>query len=368
MLPADTSLSDQARLFRMGKIELRTTELLDARAAFELLKNTRQHGSVKVRLQEQFDATKVNALKTFHHDFFDRLNGGTDARSVGQFTAEAFAAEARDLNVLLDQVSRYAFLEPLRPIASRLTALAEKDYTYLINQLAEYQDDLLTAKDDVLSPLKAFMHGPQRAAYDEAMSFLREEEANFAEVPASEVQPLRDLAASAHPYRGNGVPTAKAAVAKVRSILADLLKAERERALATLDAQEARLKTVDDFASLDDPSHQQVIASSHAAREVIQNARFVTGIRDRLQRYTSQDYPEQLAMASRIVAKKVPKTETATGAKTPPSVAVKYTSVTSLRPQCSLPYIATEADLDQWLEALRAAALVELQAGNRITL
>ncbi len=153
------------RLFRMGKVELRTAELLDARAAFELLKNTRQHGSVKVRLQEQFDATKVNALKTFHHDFFDRGNGGTDARSVGQFSGEAFAAEARDLAVLLDQVSRYAFLEPLRPIAARLTALAEKDYTYLINQLAEYQDDLLTAKDDVLSPLKAFMHGPQRAAY-----------------------------------------------------------------------------------------------------------------------------------------------------------------------------------------------------------
>jgi hypothetical protein len=52
-----------SRLFRMGKVELRTTELLDARGALELLKNTRQHGSVRVRLQEQFDATKVNALK-----------------------------------------------------------------------------------------------------------------------------------------------------------------------------------------------------------------------------------------------------------------------------------------------------------------
>ena len=57
-----------SRLFRMGKVELRTAELLDARSAFELLRNTRQHGSVRVRLQEQFDATKVNALKKFHHD------------------------------------------------------------------------------------------------------------------------------------------------------------------------------------------------------------------------------------------------------------------------------------------------------------
>src|SRR5439155_16811290 len=92
-----------SRLFRMGKVELRTTELLDARTALELLKNTRQHGSVRVRLQEQFDASQINALKAFHHDFFDRANIGADARSVAQIAAEALRAESRDLVVLLDQ-------------------------------------------------------------------------------------------------------------------------------------------------------------------------------------------------------------------------------------------------------------------------
>ena len=206
-------------------MELRTAELLEARSAFDLLRNTRQHGSVRVRIQEQFDATKVKALMKFHHDFFDRPNRGTEARSVGQITSDALTAEAGDLTLLLDQAGRYAFLEPFRPIVGKLNALEEKDYTYLLNHLNDFQDDLLTAKEDVLSPIKAFMRGAQRVAYDESITFLREEEANFAEVPAIEVQPLRDLAASAHPYRGNGVPKAKAAVSKLRAILADLLKA-----------------------------------------------------------------------------------------------------------------------------------------------
>ncbi len=355
-----------SRIFRMGKVELRASELLDARSAFDHLKNTRQHGSVKVRLQEQFDATKVNALKTFHHDFFDRSNSGTDARSAGQFTSEAFAAEARDLTLLVDQATRYTFLEPLRPILERLSTLAEKDYTFLLNHLADFQDDLLTAKDDLLSPLKAFMHGPQRTAYDEAITFLREEEANFAEVPATEVQPLRDLAASAHPYRGNAVPTAKAAVSKLRTLLADLLKTERDQAIATLDAQQGRLQAVDDFASLDKSARQQIMASSTAAREAIQSARFVTGIRDRLQRYVTQDYPAQLAMASRLATPAPQAGGKKGGAETP--APVRYTSATSLRPQCSLPYIATEAELDQWLAALRKAAQAELSQGNRISL
>jgi hypothetical protein len=355
-----------SRLFRMGKVELRAAELLDARSAFDHLKNTRQHGSVRVRLQEQFDATKVNALKTFHHDFFDRPNSGTEARSVGQFTSEAFAAEARDLTLLVDQASRYSFLEPLRPIVAQLSTLAEKDYNYLLNHLADFQDDLLTAKDDLLSPIKAFMHGPQRAAFDDAIAFLREEEANFAEVPATEVQPLRDLAASSHPYRGNAVPAAKAAVAKLRVTLANLLTTERDGALAALESHQARLEAVDDFKALDAPALQQVLAPSLAAREAIQSARFLTGIRDRLQRYATQDYPAQLALASRLAA---PKPSGKPGDQPKPTrTPVQYTPATSLRPQCGLPYIASEADLEQWLDALRDAAKAELKAGNRISL
>jgi hypothetical protein len=354
-----------ARLFRMGKVELRTAELLDARGALEHLKNSRQHGSVKVRLQEQFDATKVNALKAFHHDFFDRPNTGTEARSVGQLTSEAFAAEVRDLTLLLDQATRYAFLEPLRPIVGKINALAEKDYTYLLNHLQDFSDDLLTAKDDALSPIKAFMHGPQRVAFDEASSFLREEEANFAEVPALEVQPLRDLAASDHPYRGNIVPKAKSAVSKLRGILSDLLNGERNQTLAILETQTARLQAVEDFKQMNEVDRVQVLAPTVEARAAIQSARFVTGIRDRLQRYLTQDYPAQLALAARLAAPG-PTAPGNPGEKTAPPV--HYTPATSLRPQCSLPYIATEADLDQWLAALRKAAQAELKNGNRISL
>ena len=356
------------RLFRMGKVELRNAELLDAASALEHLKNSRQHGNVKVRLQEQFDATKVNALKTFHHDFFDRPNAGTEARSVGQLTSEALVAEARDLTLLLDQVTRYAFLEPLRPIVGKITALAEKDYTYLLNHLKDFSDDLLTAKEDVLSPIKAFMHGPQRAAYDEATTFLREEEANFAEVSAAEVQPLRDLAASAHPYRGNVVPQAKAAVAKLRGLLTGLLQAERDQALATLDTQSARLQLIEDFKRLNEADQTQVLALSVAARAAIQSARFVTGIRDRLQRYLTQDYPAQLALAARLAAPAPTSPGKPNEKNPPPAPPVHYTPASSLRPKCDLPFIATEADLDQWLAALRQAAQVELSKGTRISL
>ena len=50
---------------------------------------------------------------------------------------------------------------------------------------------------------------------------------------------------------------------------------------------------------------------------------------------------------------------------TPPA---HYTPASSLKANCPLPYITTEAELDEWLAALRKAAKAELQKGNRISL
>jgi hypothetical protein len=111
-----------------------------------------------------------------------------------------------------------------------------------------------------------------------------------------------------------------------------------------------------------------VLALTVEAHAAISSARFVTGIRDRLSRYLTQDYPSQLALAAKLAAP-APTAPGKPGEKTsPPAPSVRYTPASSLRPQCSLPFIATEADLDQWLAALRQAAQAELEKGNRLSL
>lgn len=356
-----------ARLFRMGKIEIRTTELLDARSALEHLKNSRQHGSLRVRIQEQFDSTKVNALKRFHQEFFDRPNDGTDARSAGQVTSEALTGESRDVTVLLDQSTRYPFLDQLKPLSDQFSMLAEKDYAYLLNHLGEFETALLDGKEDLLDPIKAFMHGPQRNAYDEAMSFLREEEANFPQLHASEVQPLRDLAAAEAPFRGNSVPVAKAAVEKLKAAISALLTTERQAATVTINEHEEKLRALPDFSKLDASAVTRILEKSTDALTSISSARFVTTIRDRLNRYRAQDYPEQLALLSQLVAPPPPTSKPGDLPKPEPPRPT-YVPAGSLRAKCALPYIGSEADLDLWLASLRTAAAEELKKGNRISL
>jgi hypothetical protein len=354
-----------ARLFRMGKIELRGPELLDARSALEKLKNAREHGSLRVRMQEQFDATKVNALKRFHQEFFDKPNDGTDARSIGQITADALAGEARDIGVLLEQSTRYPFLEKLRPVSTQLTSLIGKDYAYLLNHLSDFEKGLVEAKEQLLDPIKSFMHGAQRAAYDGAIVFLREEEANFVDLPSEDIQPLRDLAAAETPFRGNSIPAAKTAVTKLKAAIASLLAAEQQTAKGCLDEHEAKLRALPEFKKMDEVAVAKALEKTTETRAAISSARFVTAIRDRLNRYRAQDYPAQLALVARPSDPESPKS--GNGAK-PKAPAPTYIPASSLRAQSNLPYIESEEDLDQWLAALRAAAKEELTKGNRISL
>jgi len=359
-----------ARLFRLGKVELRNAELLDARGALEALRNSRQHGGVRVRLQETFDASKVNALKRFHQDFFDQANPGTDPRSAGLATLASLAREAITLKDMLAQASRYPFLGSLEPVAERVGKLAEKDYAHVLNQLHDFKDALLDAKQDLLDPIKSFMAGAQRTAYDETIAYLREEEANFADLPAPVVQPLRDLAASSAPYRGQVLPLARTALTQLRAAITKRLDAERTAGLSILDERETQLRATPEFQALPDAMIQQVLHLTKEARKTVNEARFIPGIRDRVSRYTSQDFPAQLALAARLAAAlKAPPSDKPSGeVNEPAATSPLYLAASSLRVPCGLSYIATEADLDTWLAALRKAAQAELKNGNRISL
>jgi hypothetical protein len=366
--PAMAVLTLVARVFRMGKLELRAPDLLDARSALEQLKNTRQHSGIRVSLQQQFDAATIKALQKFHEGFFDKSNEGTDARSVAEATTKALGEEAADLRALLAQADRYKFLAALQPVADKVAKLAKNDHTYLLTKLDDFKNDLLGDKEDLISPLKTFMKGPQRTAYDEAMAFLRKEEANFGELPPDEVKPLRDLEASEAPYRGNVIPAARKAIEQLRPRLATLLTEERTRAIASLDELECMVKQTPDFLVLEPTQAQEVLELGVDARTAVEQASLVAVIRDRASRYAREVYPKQLTLASSLAAKAAESRNGGNGGGHVPKPEVAYTRLTKLLPKGKGAYLATSEDVDDWLRELRKAMEAEISRGNRITL
>lgn len=366
------TLTLAARLHRMRKIDFRVGgQSLTPQEAFEHLTNSRQRSNVDVCLQQHFDIRKIEALKTFHIEFFLRPNTGNDPRTVGESALEAFRAEAQTLQQLLAQQSRYSFLKVLSPIAEQLQSLAQRDYSYLLENLHDFEDELLDAREDLLTPIKTFMNSPARRLYDEIVQFASEQRTNFNELQAEDVRPIHELVQSPHPYRGNVVPDARAAMSKLRPLIEQKLHKQRQRALEQLEERTARLTESSEFAQLNEPDRQRVLERTETARAEIEAAQQMTSIRDRIQRYFDEDYPAQLALATQLAAAGTPTSaEESSGALATPSSAppLQYTPVTSIKAECGLSYIATQEQLEEWLDALRQAALSELAKGNRISL
>jgi hypothetical protein len=256
------------------------------------------------------------------------------------------------------QAASYPFLAAVRPWLEQAEAMAKKDDSYLLNQQESFKDAWLEAEENLLTPLKQFLKGNQKMVYDQVKAFEVRYGDEFVDLPAELVAPLHNLLASERPYAGGLIPQANNAMAELQKQLEQRLQRAQAQALQEINEQEARLKADAEFQKLDPEQQTEVLASTTAARADVQSAFKPGTALLRLNRYRSEEVPRQL---QRISALAMP-----SGAEEPAPITVVAAS--ALKPACPLSQISNEAELDQWLEALRAAVRKELEQGHRISL
>jgi len=347
-----------ARLYRLGKLELREKELLSSVEVIEALTNSRKLGGVSVRKQEVYDTSTVNALKRFHQELFNTQSLGTDARSTCEAFRMAMAEEAQDLREIAAQAANYPFLAAVKPWAEQAEAMAKKDDGYLLNQLDSFKGSWLDAEEDLITPLKQFLNGNQKTVYDEVRAFELRYGDEFADLPAEQVRPLRMLLESDKPYSGGLIPQANSAMAELQSQLAQRLQQAQAEALQQISEQESRLKADAAFQALDGDQQEQVLAATTQAKADVQTASQPGRAVLRVNRYRAEEVPKQLQKIASLAAP----------GDSGQSAPIKVVAASALKVSCPLSQITTSAELQQWLEALRAAAQNELDQGHRISL
>jgi len=347
-----------ARLYRLGKLELRERELLSSVEVIDALTNSRRLGGVSIRLAEIVDPQRVNDLRRFHHNLFNVQNPGTDPRTTCEAFRMAVAEEAQDLREIAAQTASYPFLAAVRPWLEQAEAMAKKEDSYLLNQQDSFKDAWLDAEEDLLTPLKQFLNGNQKVVYDQVKAFEVRYGDEFADLPADLVAPLRSLLTSDRPYAGGLIPQANNAMAELQKQLAQRLQQAQAQALQEISEQEARLTADADFQKLDSQQQTEVLAPTTAAKADVQRASKPGTALLRVNRYRNEEVPRQLQRLSSLAS--------------PPGATdqkpITVVPASALRTGCRLSQISNEAELNQWLEALRSAARQELAQGHRISL
>jgi len=256
------------------------------------------------------------------------------------------------------QTRSYPFLAAVKPWAEQAEAMAKKDDGSLLNQLGSFKDSWLDAEEELLTPLKQFLKGNQKTVYDQVKAFEARYGDDLADLPADLVAPLRTLLASDRPYAGGLIPQATTAITELQQQLEQRLLQAKAKALQEISDQEERLRADADFQNLNPEQQAEVLAPTAAAKSDVQGSNKAGTALLRVNRYRSDEVPKQLQRMAALVAPP----------DRPTPEVIRVVPASALKVNCPLSQITNHVELQQWLDALRAAAQVELDQGHRISL
>ena len=229
----------------------------------------------------------MRAVRTFFGDFFNKPARSGEAKALGYQMAEEMQALRQRLEKLLAQSAQYPFLEALQPAIDKLERIENKPYDWFLQNLSEYEDELMDLKEDVIEPIQSFMGGGQKKVFLEAREFLREQGDNFAyldeapshagqaredaepaESPADRPAALAEILSAPDCFRGDKMQQVRQSVGRLRERLQQRLQAELQAATERIQQLQKRAESTDEFAKLDNEDQQRIRSDSMKPQKV----------------------------------------------------------------------------------------------------
>ncbi|MCI1641321.1 MAG: BREX system P-loop protein BrxC [Actinomyces sp.] len=330
-----------------------------------LLRNTQKHSHAIVAPQKDFDLRKVNALRSFCTDFFDDPTAPKDPLELARFGAERLHAKLDELKALTT-ASKYPFITQLNgPISLLEQVVGQKDEWYLTD--FTHGNDLLDAKRDVIDPITAFLHGGQRAIYDDAASLLAQNTSNLNYLTPGSGTAVAQALADAQAFRGNKMTKLKAATIELKAEIGDELAANRAEARQAIASRQEGLHDSTIYQDAAEDAQRAVdnlIAGLLARIDSEHQIAVVNEIANTFEETTYSDILDRLD-----AAKRRPQKSPSDDKEDPPAQPVKQTvSIKKIRVTGMTEPLETEADVDRYLAELRGVLLRTLSEGKRVAL
>ena len=378
-------LCNFALLCARSKVEVRQdSNPLEGDNLERSLRNTNAHSSLVLEPQIEFSASQVRHLKEFFADFFDRPASSNEARSLARETIDAIKELEIELADLHGQKALYGFLSVLDGVMATLKEVASKNASWFLTDLSRASDAMLDSKEQIIDPLRRFMGSPQKAIYDQARQLVQEQEDNFAYVDIGEVEAIKTLLTESKPWQGNRLQQAKPQLEGLQQAIANQLASEKATAVSRLAELETRLQGSDEYSGLKPEQQVQLAAPFVEAQQLIRGQKRIAMIRDQLRAFEESQYAQLLLKLERMARPQpmpapVPPVQAPPAAgkssidspptpvEHPPKIAEpRLVPARTIKVGYSKPWLASEAELDDYLQQQREAWLKEIQAGNRV--
>ena len=357
-----------AKLCARGKVEIMVdSNILDDAADLEhALRNTHGHANVVLEPQIEFTKSQVRTLKDFFADFFDRPPAAAEAKALGKEMAETLRDCRQKLEEYLDLQPRYPFLSALEGPMEKLRAVTGKPYVFYLTEFERQHDELHEMKETVLDPLYRFMGGTMKQLYEAGRTLLQTKEPNFAFVEGDEAQQLKTILSDPGCFKGNAMQQVKSLVDTLRDKVDRKLAEEKAKAKESFEALKQKVVSQEEFSALPPEKREQLTRPFDDLAGSLERQTIIAVIRDTLRRFREKDYPRLLEkMCTWAEQKPGPKDGGKDAGDDEPSKIV-YVPSRSVKVPFKKPWLANEADVDEYTESMKKALMKEIEAGKRI--
>lgn len=362
-------LSNLAKLYARGMVECKEdSNLLEVDALEAALPNTRRQANIILELQEEFTAAQIRDLKDFYSDFFDKPAPNEEAKALAQHTIEALKTTLDQMEQWLAKQHTYPFVQALEPVIKDVQHACRQQYNWFLTDIRHEGDALLDHKEDVIDPIRRFFSGSQQQIYDEARQFLRNEEANFTYINGGRAEQLHSSLQDKNCHKGNHIQQIKTQLDELKAALNAELEKVKQQAKLQLSTLQARIHAMDEYQKLPEERQAEANKPFDELTRFVDAQHLIAMINDKLRNFEDNHYHK---VAEHVVklANPAPANEYPTGDA--PSVEVREepqsVPLRSLRVGYTKPWLASEEDVDAYLEILRGQLVEQVKQGRKIT-
>lgn len=335
------------------------------------LRNTQSYPNMVIALQRVFDAKVVSAFRKFVIEFTDDGAITKDPLELARAGKEHLDAKLAELNALRTG-SGYPFIDQLDEPIRRLAELCVNKAEWFVTDFAD-ADDLLDAKDNVIDPIKAFLHGAQRGIYDSAAEFMRANQSNIAYLPASATETVAFALDDPQIFRGSKTTQLGAAVKALQTQLGDVISAQRAAAMSDIKARWDQVPASKAYGDATEAAQQSVTRTAQGVLDRVQHETQILAIKNLASQFADSTYPQILDELDAARVPPVSERQTPGTASNPrptpePALVKQTVSITKLALPGAGQVLETESDIDGYLDQLRTTLLATIHDNKRITL
>jgi hypothetical protein len=365
--PLPAILCTLAKLCGRGKVEARAeSQPLEDTALVNALKNTRLHGNVVLEPQIEFTSGQIRRVKEFFQDFFDQPARSTEAKSLAEELATGFDTLHRELAQLHAQASHYPFLVALEQPVQQLRLLASKSAKYFFTEFEAEGEKLLDLKESVLDPIRRFMSGPNAKIYDEAKTFLDNNESNIAYVDGNDASDLQAILTNPTCYAGDGMQRVKSQLDSLKRQVGERLHKYRRQAVERISKKVELIQSIPQYETLNESQKGEVQAAIAGTLSRIDANASIAFVKDAPNHFETNQYNDILRKIDSWLRPSSP--PSSDRGREPSRSEPEYVSVNFIDLDFHRPWLSTEEDVDEYLAAMRRALIKQIIQGNRIQL